>query len=198
MLDDSRIARLRLELGTRPAARAERNAGVMEAAVALVLRPRSEMELLLIRRAERRADPWSGHMALPGGRRSPDDPDLLSTALRETREEVGVRLSRHAQPVGALDEVPPQSTRLPPIVVAPFVVAVPTDAVADPNPREVAAAIWVPVSALSDEEAVDELLIELEDGSAAFPAIRYGEHVIWGLTHRILMQFLEVATRAGL
>jgi len=198
MFDDMRIARLRRELEARPAARADRAPGIIEAAVALVLRPRATMELLLIRRAERHADPWSGHMALPGGRRSAGDADLYSTAMRETREEVGAGLTRHAQFVGALDEVSPQSPRLPPVLVAPFVVTVPVHAAAEPDPREVAAAMWVPLPALADEGAVDEFLIEREGSRAAFPAIRYGEHVIWGLTHRILLQFLDVAARAGL
>ncbi|MDH4045507.1 MAG: NUDIX domain-containing protein, partial [Gemmatimonadota bacterium] len=63
------------------------------AAVAVMLAQESE-SVLLIRRAERVDDPWSGHIGLPGGRTSPSDADLLVTAMRETTEEVGVRLER--------------------------------------------------------------------------------------------------------
>ncbi|HEU4700285.1 MAG TPA: NUDIX domain-containing protein, partial [Gemmatimonadales bacterium] len=63
------------------------------AAVALVVTPAPD-SMLLIRRAERAGDPWSGHMALPGGRHSRGDADLAATAMRETAEEVGVRLDR--------------------------------------------------------------------------------------------------------
>lgn len=193
MLDDSRITRLERVLATRPVARIRRDGGVAEAAVALVLRPRATMELLLIQRAEREADPWSGHMALPGGRRAPGDASLLATALRELEEEVGPGLARRAVAVGALDEVTPRSGRTPPIVVAPYVVAVPPDATARPAPNEVAAALWVPLPALADESAASELLLELESGRMSFPALRYRGHVIWGMTHRILTQFLEIA-----
>ncbi|MGH7524260.1 MAG: NUDIX domain-containing protein, partial [Gemmatimonadales bacterium] len=61
------------------------------AAVALVLAEEPD-RLLLIRRAEREGDPWSGHLALPGGRRQESDSDLLATATRETREETGIHL----------------------------------------------------------------------------------------------------------
>ena len=63
------------------------------AAVALMLRERSgRLELLVIQRAEKAGDPWSGHMALPGGRREPGDRDAYDTARRETLEEVGIDL----------------------------------------------------------------------------------------------------------
>lgn len=198
MLDDHRLMALHGTMATRPAARLPRRAGSREAAVALVLRGRDDVELLLIKRAVRADDPWSGHMALPGGRRAPDDADLLATAYRETVEEVGIELSRTGSLIGALDEIEPGTRKLPPILVAPFIVAVPPDAHATPDPREVEAALWVPLAALRDEAAVDELVFEMESGPRVFPSLRYGEHVIWGLTHRILTQFLEIAHPLGL
>ncbi len=194
--DDPRLARLAHVLRHRPAAAAARDPETREAAVALLLRPRAEIELLLIKRAEHPHDPWSGHMALPGGRREPGDDDLLATAIREAREEIGIEAAP-ADRLGALDEVHPRSVRLPPIVIAPFVLAVPSHVTAHPDPAEVEAALWVPLSALADEAAADELILELEGSPRTFPAYRYGEYVIWGLTHRILEQFLEVAREAG-
>jgi len=198
MLDDPRLAALHGAFEGRPAKRAPRDAASREAAVALLLRARADLEILLIKRAVRETDPWSGHMALPGGRRSPEDADLLATAWRETHEEIGVRLDRVGTFLGALDEVAPRSPRLPPIVIAPFIASVPPDTAAVADPREVEAALWVPLAALRDEGAVDELVLELEGGRRVFPSFRYGEHVIWGLTHRILEQFLTVAAEAGL
>jgi 8-oxo-dGTP pyrophosphatase MutT (NUDIX family) len=196
--DDPRIAAIRQALEQRPALAVERTPGVAEAAVALLIRPRDDLEILLIKRAEHERDPWSGHMALPGGRRSGADADLIATAGRETEEETHVPLRRIGTLLGRLDDVAPRSVRLPPIVVTPFVHAVPSHTVARPDGREVDVALWVPLSALRDEDAVEELLVELgEGGSRAFPSLRYQEHVIWGLTHRVLTDFLSVIAAAG-
>ncbi len=196
MEPDPRIARMKQALQHRPAVAVPREGPVREAAVALLVRPREQLEVLLIKRSEHETDPWSGHMALPGGRREPDDVDLFATALREAHEEIGIR-ARETDRLGALDEVTPRTPRLPPIVIAPFVLAVPPDADARPDPVEVEAAIWVPLPALADTRAADELIIELEGLRRSFPAFRYQDYVIWGLTHRILEQFLELAAEAG-
>ncbi|MGQ0562404.1 MAG: NUDIX hydrolase [Gemmatimonadota bacterium] len=192
-MDDARLIELNRLLQTRPARACERAEGVREAAVALLIRPREQLELLLIKRAIHERDPWSGHVALPGGRRDPGDANVLDTAIRETSEEVGIRLVRDQDFIGALDEVVPASRRLPQLLIAPFVFAVDATAAAVIDAAEVEAAIWVPLSALRDEHAASEILIELEGGSRAFPSFKYGDYVIWGLTHRILMQFLELS-----
>lgn len=192
-VDDRRIDLLRRLLEQRPATDIPRLEHEREAAVALLLRPRERLEVLLIRRAVHEKDPWSGHVALPGGRRDHADQDLLDTAMRETEEEIGIPLRKVGRFLGTLDTVAPRSPRLPPLVIAPFVLAVPPDTDAIPDGREVDAAVWVPLTALRTEEAVSELLIELRDGTMRFPSLVYGDYVIWGLTHRILMQFLELA-----
>lgn len=198
MATDPRLRRLRDLLQERPHLRAPRTPLIKEAAVALVLREAPAPELLLIHRAEKPGDPWSGHMALPGGRREAEDPDLLGTALRETEEETGIPLARIGRVWGPLDEVSPGTRRLPPIVIAPFVVLVPAETHAVPNPDEVQSAWWVPLEALQDADAVGEILIELEGGERAFPTIRWREQDIWGLTLRILTSFLELAEQVGL
>ena len=191
------IQSLRRVLERREPARGPREPSVSQAAVLLALRTTDPLELLLIERAEKEGDPWSGHMALPGGRRESRDPDLMATALRETQEETGLVVPPDAV-LGALDEVHPAARRRFSIMIAPFVAVVPPDAVAVPSPAEVETALWVPLPHLASEEAVDEILIELEEESRSFPALSYRDYVIWGLTHRILLDFMEMAKQADL
>jgi 8-oxo-dGTP pyrophosphatase MutT (NUDIX family) len=192
-MDDPRINELRRAFDVRPAAAVARRPGDGEAAVALLVRPRAVLELLLIRRAEMHGDPWSGHVALPGGRRDSDDHSLLDTAYREVEEEVGIPLRHVGSLVGALDEITPSTPLLPPVVIAPFVLAVPPITHATPAAGEVQAAIWVPVNALRDVSALSEIRVDLPDGAGSFPSLVYGDYVVWGLTYRILSQFLDVS-----
>jgi 8-oxo-dGTP pyrophosphatase MutT (NUDIX family) len=161
--------------------------------VALVVRlGETELELLVIKRATAEGDPWSGHIALPGGRRAPSDSSSLQTAVRETREEVGLDLARSGELLGRLDDVEPRSGA-PAIVVSPFVFATPGSANLRLN-HEVALAMWVPLAHLADPgSAVEHLHTPQGGGTMRFPAIGYQDHVIWGITHRIIAQFLEIA-----
>lgn len=193
---DPRIAALSAALEDHAPARGPEDPALAQAAVLLMVRPTDTLELLLIRRAEKEGDPWSGHMALPGGRRESTDTDLLATALRETEEETRIRVPRETV-LGGLDELRPTARRRFPITIAPYVAAVPADTRAVPAPSEVDAAIWVPLPHLASDEAVDEVLIELEEESFRFPALSYQDYVIWGLTHRILTDFMDIARQAG-
>src|SRR5690606_1699931 len=113
------------------------------------LRPAEEdLELLFIERPRSDTDPWSGHIAFPGGRRDGDEHDL-DTAMRETREEVGVDLRRHGIHIGRLDDVRP-SRGGPQIAVAAFVFAIPLATPLRPSPAEVARTLWIPLSHLAD------------------------------------------------
>jgi 8-oxo-dGTP pyrophosphatase MutT (NUDIX family) len=193
---DPRIAALSAVLDRRTPARGPVDPTLAQAAVLLMVRPTDPLELLLIRRAEKEGDPWSGHMALPGGRREANDADLLATALRETEEEIRIRVGRDTV-LGGLDELRPSARRRFHITIAPFVATVPVSARAVPAPSEVDAAIWMPLPHLASDEAVDEVLIELEEESFRLPALSYQDYVIWGLTHRILTDFMDIAREAG-
>jgi 8-oxo-dGTP pyrophosphatase MutT (NUDIX family) len=197
-MPNPQLTLLRKALALRTPVIMEREPQHREAAVALLVRPGVDLEILLIKRAEHPRDPWSGHMALPGGRRSPSDADLIATAFRETEEETGVPLRHVGELIGALDDVAPATPRLPPIVISPFVVLVPGGTEATPDRREVEAAVWVQLGALREPGAVSQVLIMLEDGSRSFPSLRFGDYVIWGLTHRIITQFIQVADEAGI
>lgn len=195
-MEDRRIDALRRSLARHGATPGPTDPSLSEAAVLLTLRTTDPLELLLIERAKKEGDPWSGHMALPGGRREAADAGLLSTALRETHEETGIAVAPAAV-LGALDELRPSYRRRFSIVIAPFVAVVPPATRAVPAPAEVETALWVPLPHLASDAAVDEILIELEEGSTTFPALSYQDYVIWGLTHRIITGFMGVARDAG-
>jgi 8-oxo-dGTP pyrophosphatase MutT (NUDIX family) len=198
MPSDPRLDALRQALADRAAFTDDRGPGIAEAAVLLTLRPRDPVELLLIERAEIEGDPWSGHMALPGGRREPRDADLVDTALRETREETGIVVPRD-RILGRLDELGPSASRHRfSLIIAPFVAVATRETEPRPAPGEVETALWVPVTHLASDAAVDEVLIELEGEEFRLPALNYDDYIIWGLTHRILTGFMDIARRAGL
>ena len=170
--------------------------GDRSAAVSLVVRPtKEEIELLFVRRTEVAGDPWSGQMALPGGHAEPGDEDLVDTARRETFEEVGVDLPRDAF-LGRLDDIHPMTRRLPSVVVSPFVAWLEEEARLRAS-AEVQYHHWVPLSALLDPGRQSELRLEPERGrERVFPTIVFAGDTIWGLTHRVVMNFLEVLAGA--
>jgi 8-oxo-dGTP pyrophosphatase MutT (NUDIX family) len=172
--------------GEPPAEEAHR----LQAGVALLVRGRNELDLLLIKRARHPGDPWSGHMALPGGRREAGDASLRETAIRETREETGVDLGP-AMPLGALPTVSPASRQLPDLTIHPFVFGVTAETPARAASPEVDAIHWTPVAELRRPDAVRRVTVELPGGSRTFPCFRVGGEVVWGLTYRILTRFLE-------
>ncbi len=165
--------------------------GCLQAAVAVVVRATPSLELLLIKRARSERDPWSGHMALPGGRRDPTDESLRTTAVRETLEETGVDLAGTGVPLGRLDELKPGSVRLPMLTIAPFVWGVPAQTEARVASTEVDAVHWVALDTLRHPETHDDVHIALPGGVRTFPCYRVVDEIVWGLTYRILRQFLE-------
>lgn len=166
------------------------------AAVAMVLREcGDDAEVLLIHRATREGDPWSGHMALPGGRQSPDDRDVIHTAVRETLEEVGIDVERGGELIGRLDELHAVSRDRPlDMVISPTVWHLHDACDLVLHPREVAAALWVPLSDLFSPAARGSYRRTLDGVSSDFPAFVYSNHTIWGLTHRILDGFFTVVS----
>jgi 8-oxo-dGTP pyrophosphatase MutT (NUDIX family) len=164
------------------------------AAVALILRVggSEQVELLLIKRATWEGDPWSGQIALPGGRHEGGE-TLVQTAVREAREETAIDLARDGVILGPLDDVQPHSVVLPRLVITPFVGAV--GGVGEvTQSEEVAEAFWMPVNALRAPGAAREVILELAGGPRRMPSFQYRGYTIWGLTERILEQFLALTT----
>ena len=159
------------------------------AAVAVILVPDPD-SVLLIRRAERRGDPWSGHVGLPGGRVEPSDADLQATAIRETAEEVGVSLP-HQGLLGALPDVWPRTPTPRLLVVRPFVFALPARPPVTLS-GEVAEAFWVSFADLSRPAVYRETEFRLRGEDRVFPAYHLSQGVVWGITERILTSVLTV------
>ncbi len=128
-------------------------------AVAIILQVRDgELHILMIKRAEREGDPWSGHMAFPGGRMDPGDAHGYAVALRETREEIGLDLQRQAHCIGRLSDINARPRR--PgfgMAVSPFVFRMDGAAHFRLNNHEVAEVVWVPLEFLLDDSNRDSM-----------------------------------------
>ena len=186
------VARFIRALAAHPPVELQGALHVRLAAILLALRSREdgEPELLLIKRADAEGDPWSGHIALPGGRMEPRDLDLSVTAVRETWEETGVDVARDGRLLGFLDDLMPRSPTIAPIVIRPYVALVRAD-VEIVASREVAAAFWVPLSALRAPTAWGTGTVRVRGADRRVSVFQHGEYTVWGLTERVLRQFLH-------
>ena len=186
------ITRLADSLRERPGEPTAADGINVWAAVAVIVRAAADdrAELLFIKRVEREGDSWSGQIALPGGREDNDDDSLLRTAIRETWEEIGLDLAAHGEALGVLDDVAPRTPVLPPIAVRPFVFSVHAQSETVNGP-EVAEVFWVPLDLLLDSSRWSETEVQTPAGSSRVDAIIYGDHVVWGMTLRIVAQLVE-------
>ena len=187
LVDHPTFRRLSHALATRPPILAPDDGAPRRAAVAIVLRRAADdvVELLLIKRSEREDDPWSGHVALPGGRYDQTDATLQDTAIRETLEETGIDLARDGIVLGMLDELRPRTPTLPSIIVTPFVAIVRPDVRIETS-DEVASAFWVALAALEDPSLTVESEVSARGATWRVPSYLLGGHIVWGMTERIL------------
>lgn len=165
-----------------------------QASVAIILRqsddqPSELSDILFIQRAERKGDPWSGHMAFPGGHREQDDVDLRAAAMRETQEEIGLSLD-DAEYLGALDHQRAQPRgRTLDMLIAPHVFITTRKPVFQPN-HEVADVVWAPLPVLAGNSLHDTETLPMAGRLTVFNGYRLsGGHFVWGLTYRILKSF---------
>ena len=169
------------------------NTGDSHAAVALILDSAAstdDPEIIFIERARVPNDPWSGHIAFPGGRREPGDQLSLDTAVRETEEEIGVDLSV-GQLLGQLDDL--TGRRSHHLVVSCFVFMMSSVGPFRQN-HEVADVFPLPISRLLETKRQTEVQYEAWQGQV-FPAIRLSDHeepIVWGLTYRFLENFFTL------
>jgi len=169
--------------------------GMRMAAVSMLLRTDlASPEVLLIERSKREGDPWSGHMAFPGGRSEPGDPSLQKTAERETLEEVGIGLEG-ARVIGRLDDLGGRAAEANKMVVSAYVYEVDQPGPLVIDRQEVADAFWVPLNDLVHPENHVRYPMQYQEHEIIFPGISVGasqSHVVWGLTYRFLETFFEI------
>jgi len=193
------LQRVRSSL-SRPPRTAPRPAdgSLREAAVAAVLHgtDRGGPQLLFIERATVPGDPWSGHLAFPGGRREAQDPTLLDTAVRETWEELGLDLS-DAEHLGALDEVGPVR-RSKPLVVCPHVFYLRRLPELRPN-REVAAVHQLSLTRLLANQGRGPMPFEWQGQALELARVEVPttEVRLWGMTLRMVDDLLHRLDGAG-
>lgn len=164
------------------------------ACVALILRWHcQQLYLGFIRRADMPSDPWSGHLALPGGRREASDKNDLAAALRETAEEVGIQLPE-ARAIGTLDDIQARrSGKLLPFFLRPFLFLLEgSEPELRLDPNEVDKFYWIRADYLLDPANHVEFPWEKEAQPLKLPGIRFPTgQVLWGLTYMILTDFME-------
>ena len=174
-----------LEVSLTPA-----KTSLYKAAVAIVLRPKSvdsttDVEVLFIKRSERKGDPWSGHMAFPGGRVDAADLDLEYTAVRETKEEIGLDLHAQGRLIGPIQPAQPQRNGVG-MLVAPYVFALPINRDFHPSyPNdEVDEVIWASFN--------DMLIGKFHTTHNGFNGFNLDGRVVWGMTYRMMSTLFEL------
>jgi 8-oxo-dGTP pyrophosphatase MutT (NUDIX family) len=163
------------------------------AAVAAILRfVDDRAEVLLMKRASRGNDRWSGQVSFPGGREEPDDPDLLATAVRETREEVGLALNDCARLIGRLDMVRAIGQgRFLPMAITPYVFLQTRD---DPMTLndEAELTFWLPLDQVVSGDLAGTHEYKMGPIPMHFPCWNYSGQVVWGLTYKMIEALLDI------
>jgi 8-oxo-dGTP pyrophosphatase MutT (NUDIX family) len=157
------------------------------AAVSIIVRDRQVPSVLLIKRAERLGDPWSGQIAFPGGKMKSEDRTARDTAVRETMEEVGIDLNRSAEFLGYGGVA---TTHTGTMDVVPSVFVLKEEVEVRPN-EEIASFRWVDLDDLMAPTARSTYDLSYDGRTVGTPAYAVGDYVVWGLTYRILSTMLE-------
>jgi 8-oxo-dGTP pyrophosphatase MutT (NUDIX family) len=161
------------------------------ASVAMILNQTADdVEILFIQRANHKNDPWSGHIAFPGGKL--EEGELVcDAARRETFEEIGIDLG-DARYLGQLRDI--FGANLP-VRVSCCLFGIDRPVPVPTLNDEVSDLFWMRLSDLLDRERHLRTVVSFDDRTLEVPAIRLsGEHrpVLWGITYRLLMDFLEL------
>jgi len=185
------LEELKERLNKKNTSRLETDERSVLASVMLLLKPDSErLDMLFIKRPDNPGDRFSGQMAFPGGKMHVDDADLLETAIRETREEVGIDLMKYGTVIGKLDDTRPSTRSADYIIVTPYVSIITHDVNIITN-EEVDEYIWIPLYHLMDESNMRVRVKKIDDRYVNDYVFGFGKYIIWGMTGRVLKKFID-------
>jgi len=157
--------------------------GDADAAVALLMKiVDQDLKILFVKRVENPKDPWSGHVALPGGRRHEKDRNLKETVVRETLEETSINLLDRSRFLGSMAAL---RLRHRPMKILPFIVLLEHEPAIKLNEKELESSVWISLKELVQHKGT------FKSSLGEYPAYIVGSTVIWGVTYRILEKFVE-------
>lgn len=147
--------------------------------------------ILMMRRAERAGDPWSGHVSFPGGRVDPHDTSTRAAALRELQEETGISAVHELVPMGRLsDLLTREHGRRRPMVVSPYVYRTPRAVGLKPS-AEAAKLWWEPLSNLVDPARRQTMVWRVARIPIPVPSINVNEARLWGLSLSMVNELIH-------
>lgn len=154
--------------------------------VPLLYDPTTGLESLLLTKRTEGVATHKSQVSFPGGYREPEDATLLETALRESREEVGL-LPEAARVLGRL----PVVTTRGEIRIAPFVAEIDLPYAFAPSEREVDRLLYLPLERLSTE-GLRPVTVQVGTVSVLSEGIDVDGEMVWGATARILRLLQEL------
>ncbi len=159
----------------------------------IVFQIKNQLELLFIERQKNPSDPWSGHIAFPGGKKTIEDITPIDAALRETKEEIGFELCR-SNVIGKLDDLQSRkSGNFHNLIVRPylFLLELKTYPQFVLNVNEVSAVHLVNLENLINTPTIKYFEYQYESQKISLPSIPLKENKIWGLTYLIIRNLQE-------
>jgi|GEM_PF-410516 len=149
-----------------------------------------QCRILFIKRAEREGDIWSGHMAFPGGMFDQKDSSFLATALRETKEEIGLHLDENL----LIAELPIYHPRFNAnLNLHPFLFALDGHVIPQNwalDRKEVEEIHWVPLSLFFQPSSFGLRSYKIRGGEFPLPTFSFNDRHVWGVTYVMLLDFL--------
>jgi 8-oxo-dGTP pyrophosphatase MutT (NUDIX family) len=190
-MDKKTVEELEKIVRKRDVVKIDKEQKLVRAAVMVILKDGGPgCSVLFIKRTENEGDVFSGHMAFPGGKMRIADKGTLDTAIRETVEETGIDINKSGTVIGELDDFYPNNPKANHYVVTPYLSLLEEEVELTLDAAEVADAVWIPIQHLNDPRNHEVRILERNGRVAEDFVFYYSDYVIWGMTGRILNQFL--------